>query len=96
MPTRTKLHFARFEFKYVLPQGLRSDLERELRYFLEFDPYVAARPEHRYFVRSLYFDDPFYSSYYDKVDGLFSRYKFRVRTYTENPFDDTPLFLEIK
>ncbi len=92
----TKLHFARFEFKYVLPQPLREELESELRYFLEFDPYVESRPNHQYFVRSLYFDDPFYSCFQDKVDGLHTRAKFRVRTYTDDPDDSTPQFMEIK
>ena len=92
----TKLHFSRFEFKYILPQPLRKELESELRFFLEFDPYVASRPKHQYFVRSLYFDDPHYSCFYDKVDGLHTRSKFRLRTYTDDPQDGTPQFLEIK
>ena len=93
---KTKLHFARFEFKYILPQALREDVERELQYFLEFDPYVKERPNHKYFVRSLYFDDPSYSSFYEKHDGLHTRSKFRVRTYTEDPAESAPSFLEIK
>jgi len=95
LPT-TKLHFARFEFKYVLPQPLRKELESELRYFLEFDPYVETQPKHQYFVRSLYFDDPHYTCFYDKIEGLHTRSKFRVRTYTDKPQDGTPQFLEIK
>ncbi|MDD3813703.1 MAG: polyphosphate polymerase domain-containing protein [Desulfocapsaceae bacterium] len=92
----TKLHFSRFEFKYVLPQDLRQELERELKYFLEFDPYVLTQPKHQYFVRSLYFDDPFNTCFRDKVDGLHTRSKFRVRTYTDDPSDGTPQFMEIK
>ncbi|MFT5698316.1 MAG: hypothetical protein ACI8ZB_001171 [Desulforhopalus sp.] len=92
----TKLHFARFEFKYILSAHLRKELESELRYFLEFDPYVEKRPKHQYFVRSLYFDDPYYTCFYDKVSGLHTRSKFRLRTYTNIPGDGTPQFLEIK
>lgn len=92
----TKLHFARFEFKYILPQPLREELESELRYFLEFDPYVESQPKHQYFVRSLYFDDPHYTCFFDKVDGLHTRSKFRIRTYTDDSHDGTPQFLEIK
>lgn len=95
MPT-DKLHFARFEFKYILSHALRVELESELRYFLEFDPYVQSQPIHEYFVRSLYFDDPHHSCFYDKVNGLHSRFKFRVRTYTKEQQDMTPQFLEIK
>lgn len=91
-----KLHFARFEFKYILGPELRKELERELRYFLEFDPYVASRSNHQYFVRSLYFDDPFYTCFWDKVEGIHTRSKFRVRTYTDNMSNGTAQFLEIK
>lgn len=94
--TTTKLHFARFEFKYILPQTLRKDLESELKYFLEFDPFVKSTPKHQYFVRSLYFDDLNHSCFYDKVEGLHTRAKFRIRTYTNDPKDSTPQFLEIK
>ena len=92
----TKLHFARFEFKYILPQDLRKELESELSFFLEYDPYVESRPEHQYFVRSLYFDDPFYTCFWDKVEGIHTRSKFRIRTYTDQVNDKTPQFLEIK
>jgi len=92
----TKLHFARFEFKYILSQALRKELESELSFFLEFDPYVKSLPRHQYFVRSLYFDDPFNTCFMDKIEGLHTRSKFRVRTYTDDPFDGTPQFMEIK
>ena len=94
--TDAQLHFARFEFKYVLPQALRHDVESELQYFLELDPYVAKKQGHKYFVRSLYFDDAQFSSFNEKHDGLRTRSKFRVRTYTDNPTEHTPTFLEIK
>lgn len=96
MTAPTRLHFARFEFKYLLPRALSDELERELQYFLEFDPFVVDRPDHSYMVRSLYFDDPFFSAFYDKVDGMHTRGKFRVRTYTDRMDDDTPSFLEMK
>ena len=94
--TKTKLHFARFEFKYILPAARRKEVESELRYFLEFDPFVAATSHHQYLVRSLYFDDPFFTAYNDKVDGLRTRAKFRLRTYTDDPRQPAPYFLEIK
>jgi hypothetical protein len=93
---RTKLHFSRFEFKYVLPRTLREEVESELLNFLELDPWVAARPGHEYLVRSLYFDDPAFTAYFDKTDGLHTRSKFRVRTYTDDPGQGVPRFLEVK
>ena len=92
----TPLHFARFEFKYILSAARRQAVESDLLYFLEFDPFVADREGYTYFVRSLYYDDPSYSAFHDKIDGLKSRYKFRVRTYSLSPDDNAPIFLEIK
>ncbi len=92
----SSLRFDRFEFKYLLPTQRRNALERDLLHFLEFDPFVRNRPDNKYFVRSLYYDDPSYTCFHDKIDGLHSRSKFRLRTYTRNPLEDVPLFLEIK
>lgn len=90
------LHFARFEFKYILSAAKRKAVESDLLYFLEFDPFVADREGYTYFVRSLYYDDPGYSAFHDKIDGLKSRYKFRIRTYSRSHEDNAPIFLEIK
>ena len=92
----TTLHFSRYEFKYVLPKSKRDELERELQYFLTLDPYVAKKEDKKYFVRSLYFDDSAFTNYYEKTDGMLSRTKFRVRTYTKNPDEGCATFLEIK
>jgi len=94
--TASPLDFTRFEFKYILSAAKRQAVETDLLYFLEYDPFVENRPDHKYFVRSLYFDDPTYSAFHDKIDGLKSRYKFRVRTYSSSPEMKTPVFLEIK
>jgi len=90
------LEFSRFEFKYILHQKLRAAVEAELGYFMDLDPFVKEAEHQKYFVRSLYFDDPHHSAFYDKIDGLKSRSKFRIRTYTRTPDDITPQFLEEK
>jgi hypothetical protein len=90
------LHFARFEFKYVLPLKKRDLIESELKNFLQYDPFVEDRLDKKYVVRSLYFDSPEYSAFYDKVDGLHSRSKFRLRTYALNEKEGAPIYLEIK
>ena len=92
----SRLHFSRFEFKYLLNANRRVALESDLQHFLQYDPFVALRENHQYPVRSLYFDDPRYSAFHDKIDGLLSRSKFRVRTYSGSIDDDAPVFLEIK
>ena len=67
-----------------------------MRFFLEYDPFVADRPNHKYFVRSLYYDDPIYSAFHNKIDGLHTRSKFRLRTYSDRKNENVPVFLEIK
>ena len=94
--TGAKLHFSRFEFKYVLPLEMREELEAQFQYFVELDPYVASKPDKKYFVRSLYFDNDAHANFWEKEDGKKHRQKFRLRTYTQTPSDGTPRFLEIK
>ena len=94
--TGAKLHFSRFEFKYLLPKAKRDELERQFQYFVELDPYVKSQAGAKYFVRSLYFDNAAYANYWEKEDGKKHRQKFRLRTYTSDPSDGTPRFLEAK
>lgn len=89
-------HFLRYEFKYILNETLRADIEKELSHFMQLDPFVRQFENKKYFVRSLYFDDPFYSFYYEKTDGLMHRQKFRIRTYTKKYDKDIPIMLELK
>ena len=67
---QTKLHFSRFEFKYVLTARAREELESQLQYFVELDPFVADREGAKYFVRSLYLDNEALDHYFEKTDGL--------------------------
>ncbi len=91
-----RLHFSRFEFKYILPERVRTELEAELQYFIELDPYVSRQKDCKYFVRSLYYDNDPMSMYYEKIDGMMHRAKFRIRTYTDNHDEECAQFLEIK
>lgn len=93
---RQILDFNRYEFKYVLSKQLRHEVEKELGHFVELDPFVESVPGHRYVVRSLYFDDANYTAFHDKIDGLRTRSKFRIRTYTTTPDKTVPQFLEQK
>ncbi len=93
---KTRLHFFRFEFKYILPEALRQDVESDLLYFMELDPYVARQPGHVYFVRSLYYDNKAMTCYYEKIDGMMHREKFRVRTYADSEEAGAAAFLEVK
>lgn len=96
MALTPKLHFSRYEFKYLLPLSLKEELERELKFFMDLDPYVAEKTGAQYLVRSLYFDNPMFTHYYDKIDGQMTRSKLRLRTYTRDPEEGCATFLEIK
>lgn len=93
---QSPLHFARFEFKYLLPKAKREAVEGDMQYFLDYDPFVVDKPGHKYLVRSLYYDDPVYSCFHDKICGIRTRSKFRIRTYATDPDKNVPLYLEIK
>jgi len=86
--------FGRFEFKYILPNPLASLLESELRAFMEVDPFCRDRPDQSYLVHSLYFDSPDFACYYEKIDGMLDREKFRLRTYDDS--GSSPCYLELK
>ena len=89
------LEFSRFEFKYVLHKELRKQVESELGYFMQLDPFVETEQHNRYFVRSLYLDDAEHTAFNDKIDGLKTRSKFRLRTYSRQS-GLAPIFLEEK
>ena len=91
-----QLHFLRFEFKYVLDHATRCAVEEDVQPFVDADPRVRAEPALRYFVRSLYYDDAALAAFHDKADGLRSRSKFRLRTYSRDPGEEAPWFLEVK
>ncbi len=91
-----QLQFLRFEIKYVLDRTTRIAVEESVQPFVGLDPHVLALPEQSYFVRSLYYDDAVLTAFHDKVDGLRSRSKFRLRTYAKTAADASPWFLEIK
>ena len=89
-------HFLRYEFKYILNDEKRKNIEHELSHFMQLDPFVESCQNKKYLVRSLYFDDPVYSFYYEKTDGLMHRQKFRVRTYSTEYHEKIPMMLELK
>jgi len=89
-------HFLRYEFKYILSDELRENIESELSHFMQLDPFVEQFENKKYLVRSLYFDDPVNTFYYEKTDGLMHRQKFRIRTYAMEYNEKIPIMLELK
>ena len=82
--------FSRFEMKYILNEKSKN-IQKEIKNFMIYDGFTNL--DNYYFVRSLYFDNRLIQIL-TKVDGVRSRHKFRIRTYSKQP--NTPIFLEMK
>ena len=87
--------FSRFEFKYILNEELKIKVERQIQYFMKYDGHVSPEYDNSYFVRSLYFDSPSSYNFYEKIDGIKKRKKFRLRTYDKD-IKNSSLFIEQK
>lgn len=88
--------FYRYEFKYFLSLSLRQTVENEVSHFMSYDGHVHEELENAYFVRSLYFDNDGSDHFYEKIDGVRERSKFRIRTYEKKFEPEIPVFLEEK
>ena len=82
---------ARHELKYYINPAELEALRRRLEPVMRMDSHC--RGGRAYNVRSLYFDDAFDSAYFDKVDGVMARDKYRLRVYNHS---DEVIFLERK
>lgn len=87
---RTKLP-ARHELKYFINPAELEALRARLQPVMDLDRHC--RNGEPYVIRSLYLDDIDNSAYYDKVAGVMSRDKYRIRIYR---YSDQEIFLERK
>jgi hypothetical protein len=85
----------RLEYKYLVPLIYLDKLRANLSIYLEPDEYAAVRPSREYTVHSIYLDGFDYRCYYEKIDGVHTRKKFRIRGYNKEE-DRSPVFFEIK
>lgn len=92
----TKLKFRRFEFKYYIPRFLVDKITTDLLNYMEWDSFVANKPEKFYQVSSLYFDSEGLGCYHEKTAGIKIRKKLRLRTYATTLTSDIKIFVEIK
>jgi hypothetical protein len=74
----------RHELKYHLTFMQYRILRRKLGAVLKLDPHAG--PDGRYHIRSLYFDDFRNTAFFDKMAGVATRKKYRMRIY--NVCDD--------
>ncbi len=70
----------RQEFKYFISNNEIHTLRNSLEKFMKIDE--NANKKRFYTVTSLYFDTPYENHLNEKVDGIISREKFRIRKYS--------------
>lgn len=73
----------RHELKYLISRQDAELLKLRLPRIMERDSHAGETG--RYTIRSLYFDDFESRAYYEKVDGINERAKYRIRFYDYNP-----------
>lgn len=82
----------RHELKFIINSNDAEILKYRLSLLMDVDT-NSCNEDNTYFIRSLYFDDIYNSAYYEKIDGLEKREKYRIRIYN---FDDSFIRLERK
>lgn len=82
----------RYEMKYIINKETADLLKKQLSLVMKLDPHSISQ-EYSYDIRSLYFDDRDSSAFYEKVDGVEFRYKYRIRIYNNS---DASIKLECK
>lgn len=76
------LETKRHEHKFRLHEFEAKVIKGKLHHLLRSDQYCNGEG---YLVTSLYYDDPVNKAYFDKLNGLPDRYKYRLRYYGLNP-----------
>src|SRR3989338_8681160 len=85
-----KLNVERRELKYHMRLQEAILLQSRLSGLMERDPHSDGRG---YFIRSMYFDSCFNTSYHEKIEGIERRTKYRLRIYD---FKSSKIKLEMK
>ncbi len=91
-----KEKYGRYELKYFLPMNRAKELINQVEMHIQPDPHAEiCEGLPKYCIQSVYLDTEDLKLYYEKIDGLRDRRKFRIRAYCR-PDTDTPVFFEIK
>ena len=88
--------FCRYEFKYILDLRRRGEIESEVANFMDYDGHVHEELDQAYYVRSLYFENEVATNFYEKIDGVRMRRKYRLRTYGTSFNSNLPIYVEEK
>ncbi|MBR2137967.1 MAG: polyphosphate polymerase domain-containing protein [Bacilli bacterium] len=73
----------RHELKFKISDAAAEVLKQKLSLILKKDK-NAFYEDGSYLIKSLYFDDRESTSYYEKLDGVLYRKKYRIRTYNDD------------
>lgn len=88
--------FLRYEFKYFISSKISNEIFNQSLNFMKIDNFALKNKNKGYLVRSLYFDNDQYNNFFEKVDGIKIRKKFRLRSYDKYSASKYPVFLEMK
>lgn len=72
----------RNEHKFIISYGEYVLLKSRISRFMNSDSHGDGN--NRYHIRSLYFDDIYNSAYYEKLNGIYKRKKYRIRIYNHS------------
>ena len=86
----------RYEFKYFVSNNVANSIFDIAQNFMNLDKFASKIKGKSYFVRSLYFDNSQYDNFFEKVDGMQIRKKFRLRTYDNRFNNKSNFYLEMK
>ena len=87
---------SRFEYKYILSKAQYYAVKNALMPYIEKDFYTKHAENHRYLVRSLYFDTHSLKAFHERNDGQYGRIKIRLRVYQDTFNEDGLLSVELK
>lgn len=82
----------RNEIKFIISKAMAEVLKQRLSLIMSVDT-NSYNSDNSYLIRSLYFDNENSDAYYEKMDGVEYRKKYRIRIYN---FDDKFIRLECK
>ena len=82
----------RNEIKFIISKTMAEVLKQSLSLIMSVDT-NSYNSDNSYLIRSLYFDNENSDAYYEKMDGVEYRKKYRIRIYN---FDDKFIRLECK
>lgn len=73
----------RHEIKFIISKQMGLILKQRLALAMDVDK-NSVNLDNTYFIRSLYFDDINSTAYYEKIDGVLYRKKYRIRIYNND------------